>query len=302
MLARWQVREGNTVRLLEGRPFSFVQAVGVKQPFARREFPFVLSTKRQVQDATFGDAALLVAQLLDVRLRRGAGGPGPQASALVFIDLAHRHGGQALFDSVFEPGALEEAVQAAVGGHPKAGIAGAQDGVDAIESAAQDRPVPAIKLPNFIGCGTPDSAIGRLGEAQGAFGGGLIGGGKRTPLLIVVPGSATVTAEPPVAVLRLEEGRNRLGKRATGERIGRRLELAAIADFQTIIRFGICGVETLDAEAGIFQQTNGPEPPGGVPKHHGFEGAGGWMKPKQLALSLERERSFLKREDGASRL
>ena len=56
---------------------------------------------------------------------QAVGGAGPDAAALVFADLPDGPAGQALLGAVLDPGALEEAMQAAVGGHPQAAVAGA---------------------------------------------------------------------------------------------------------------------------------------------------------------------------------
>src|SRR5436189_4680618 len=103
-----------------------VQAIGVKQTIARGEFPFVACTKSDSNCATIGDALFTLKHGLDKCLGRvdigirkipaqTMGGGGPKTAALVFANIADAGAGEAFFNAVLDPIALEMAKEAVVG-------------------------------------------------------------------------------------------------------------------------------------------------------------------------------------------
>ena len=96
-------------------------------------------------------------------------------------------------------------MQSAVGAEPEAAVARRQERIDAVQPSAHHGPVSAIKRPDPVLGGGPDPAVGGLGEADYGLRRASIGRGKDSPLLVVVPGCATIAAHPQVAILGGEQ-------------------------------------------------------------------------------------------------
>src|SRR5882724_2700917 len=191
----------------------FVQPIGIKQAITGSELPFVASAKGNGDGATFGDAFLSLKHGLDKGPRwinvgfgevhtQAVSGAGPESAALIFAQVAHAGAGHAFFDAVLDPIALREAVETIIGGDPNASVAAAHHRVYAVKTAFNARPVSAIEFPNFLGCGTPNFAIGNFGETQDRFRSGFVIGSEHPPLFVVIEGGTILTTKPKVAVLR----------------------------------------------------------------------------------------------------
>ena len=296
--------------LLKRGPIAPVQAAGVEQPLAGGVFPLVLAAEREGNRAAGRDVLLLARQRLDIgprRVRVGfgmieaqpAGGSGPEPATLIFADLADAPAGQALFGAILNPGALEEAVQAAFVGDPQAAVTGADEGVDAVHPRPHRRPVPAVERPDLVRGSAPDLPVRQFGEADDGLRAASVGRGERSPLLIVVAGGAAIAAHPQVAVLGGEQRRETAARRRVGRRHGQWLETGAIECLQTIMLFGRAGAEGLDAQPAVLQQPQRLERPGGRSVHDRAERAAVRMKLEALLPRLEEQRSILQGKQGA---
>ena len=86
--------------------------------------------------------------------------------------------------------------------------------------------------------GAPDLPVRQFGEADDRLRAAAVGRDERSPLLLVVPGRATLAAHPEVAILGGEQGREAAARGRVGRRHGQRFEPGAIVGLQPIILFG----------------------------------------------------------------
>src|ERR1043166_9445739 len=128
----------------------------------------------------------------------------PNTSLMVLANLANAGARQSFFDVIFDPGAFEIAVKTIVGSNPDAAVLRAQHGIDAVKPSAHVSPISAVKLPDSVFGGAPDSAVVHFDEREFPAGKGLIIGGEGTPLLVVLPGDARIRAEQEITIARIK--------------------------------------------------------------------------------------------------
>ena len=266
-----------------------VEAVGIEQAAARREFPLVLGVEREGEGAAFGDASFGRRQdfrpgRVKVRFRmmetQSLARAHPEPTSAVLANAADHGTRQTFLDTALNPTGRRETMQPAVRRHPEAVISAAGKIVDVIESHANQRPVAPVEGPQSVRCGAPDPTVRRLGKEQCRLRRCLTGREKGLPLAAAVTGDAEFTAQPQVAIPGLERGQQRAAQRRSGLGALQRTETIAIVRFEAVFRLAPVWVGTLDTGEAIAEQSEKPDLSvtafrGG--RHHV---ATGWTKPE----------------------
>src|SRR5208282_999326 len=177
----------------------------------------ILSREDDRDGAAFGNVLLFGTEHLNIGARgvrigfgmveaHPSGGAGPDSAARILVKLTDTSGGKALVGAVLDPGALEEAKEAAVGADPQAAVTGGNQRIDAIQPDAHGGPVPTVEGPDLVLGGAPELAVGELSEGDDGLGRTAVGRGESPPTQFVEPGRAAITADPKVAVVGGEKG------------------------------------------------------------------------------------------------
>src|SRR5882724_7925398 len=143
-----------------------------------------------------------------IRLRiieaQAVGRARPKTAALIFMESSHRRARQSLFNSVFDPRALGEAVQTTVGSYPNAAVpVCSHQRIDSVEAPANLRPIPAIELPDSVRGRAPNSSLGQFHERDRFIRAALISRSKGRPFVLMTTGRSAFSTDPQIAILCL---------------------------------------------------------------------------------------------------